>query len=213
VSSDDFRMTVRLPGDDAAAELVRRLHELRLDEDERALLGERVIVSRDDDTVFLYADSAERLHAAEPVVRRELGDGAEVTLERWHPVAQEWQAVDAPMPETEAEIDAEEDRVREREEAEAAETGYADWEVRVELPTPEETDTFGEKLEAEGIPVIRRHRFVLVGAASEEDARELAERLRAEAPAGAKVEVEPSGEMVWEVMPRNPFAVFGGLGL
>ena len=213
MSSDDFRMTVRLPGDDAAAELVRRLHELRLDEDERALLGERVIVSRDDETVFLYADSAEQLHAAQEIVLRELDGGAEITLERWHPVAQEWQAVDAPMPETEAEIDAEEDRVREREEAEAEATGFADWEVRVELPSPEETDTFADRLEGEGIPLIRRHRFVLVGAASEEDARELAERLRAEAPAGAKVEVEASGEMVYEVMPRNPFAVFGGLGL
>ncbi len=211
--SDDFRMTIRLPGDDEAAHLVRRLHELRLDESERALLGARVIVSRDDDTVFLYADSADRLHAAEAIVRRDLGDGADLMLERWHPVAQDWQAVDAPMPETEAEIDAEEDRVREREEAEAEATGYADWEVRVELPSPEETDRFADLLESEGIPLIRRHRFVLVGAASEEDARELAERLRAEAPAGAKVEVEPSGEMVYEVMPRNPFAVFGGLGL
>jgi hypothetical protein len=211
--SDDFRMTIHLPGDDEAAHLVRRLHELRLDESERALLGARVIVSRDDDTVFLYADSGERLHAAEAIVRRDLGDGADLTLERWHPVAQDWQAVDAPMPETEAEIDAEEDRVREREEAEAEATGYADWEVRVELPSPEETDRFADLLESEGIPLIRRHRFVLVGAASEEDARELAERLRTEAPAGAKVEVEPSGEMVYEVMPRNPFAVFGGLGL
>ena len=211
--SDDFRITVALPDDDEAVGLVRRLHELRLDEDERALLGERVIVSRDDETVFLYADSAERLTAAAAIVRRELGDGAEVTLERWHPVAQEWQAADAPMPETEAEIDAEEEHVREREEAEAEATGFADWEVRVELPSPEETDTFADLLGSEGIPLIRRHRFVLVGAASEEDARELAERLRAEAPAGAKVEVEPSGEMVYEVMPRNPFAIFGGLGL
>jgi len=211
--SDDFRMTVRLAGDDDASDLVRRLHELRLDEEERALLGERVIVSRDEETVFLYADSAERLTAAEAIVRRELGDGAEATLERWHPVAQEWQAVDAPMPATEEEVDAEEDVRSEREEAEAYATGFADWEVRVELPSPEETDRFADLLESEGIPLIRRHRFVLVGAASEEDARELAERLRAEAPAGAKVEVEPSGEMVYEVMPRNPFAVFGGLGL
>ena len=211
--SDDFRMTVRLPDDDEAAKLVRRLHDLRLDEDERALLGERVIVSRDDETLFLYADSAERLHAAEAIVRRELGDGAEVELARWHPVAQEWLSVDAPMPTTPEQVDEEEDRVREREEADSAESGYAEWEVRVELPSPEETDTFADRLESEGIPIVRRHRFVLVGAASEEEARELAERLRAEAPAGAKVEVEPGGEMVWEVMPRNPFAVFGGLGL
>ena len=211
--SDDFRMTVRLRDDDDAARLVRRLHDLRVDESERALLGERVIVSRDDETVFLYADSAERLHAAESIVQRELGDGAEIVSERWHPIAQDWQAVDARMPETEAEIDAEEEVQRAREEAEAEATGYADWEVRVELPSPEETDRFADRLESEGIPLIRRHTFVLVGAASEEDARELAERLRAEAPEGATVQVEPSGDMVWEVMPGNPFAVFGGLGL
>src|SRR4029079_19087264 len=117
-------------------------------EEERALLGERVIVSRDDETVFLYADSAERLTAAEAIVRRELGDGAETTLERWHPVAQEWQAVDAPMPATEEEVDAEEDVRSEREEAEAYATGYADWEVRVELPSPEETDRFADLLES-----------------------------------------------------------------
>ena len=213
MSSDDFRMTVRLHGDDEAADLVRRLHALHVDDAERALLGARVIVSRDDDTVFLYADSAERLHAAEAIVQRELGDGAEIALERWHPIAQDWESVDARMPETEAEIDAEEDVRSDREEAEAYETGHADWEVRVELPSPEETDRFADLLESEGIPLIRRHTFVLVGAASEEDARDLAERLRAEAPEGAKVQVEPSGEMVYEVMPRNPFAVFGGLGL
>jgi len=25
--------------------------------------------------------------------------------------------------------------------------------------------------------------------------------------------VEPGGQMVWEVVPSNPFAVFGGLGV
>jgi hypothetical protein len=34
--------------------------------------------------------------------------------------------------------------------------------------------------------------------------------LREEAPSGAKLQVEASGEIVGEVM--NPFAIFGGLG-
>ena len=38
----------------------------------------------------------------------------------------------------------------------------------------------------------------------EEEARSLARRLHGE--------VEPGGELVWEVTPQNPFAVFGGLG-
>ena len=58
----------------------------------------------------------------------------------------------------------------------------------------------------------RRSTFLLVGAVNEDEATALAERLRAEAPEGAVVEVEPGGAMVWEVSPRNPFAIFGGLG-
>jgi hypothetical protein len=45
---------------------------------------------------------------------------------------------------------------------------------------------------------------VIVGASTEEDARELANRLHGE--------VEAGGEVVWEAMPRNPFAIFGGIG-
>ena len=47
---------------------------------------------------------------------------------------------------------------------------------------------------------------------NQDEATALAERLRGEAPDGSTVEVEPGGAMVWEVSPKNPFAVFGGLG-
>ena len=39
---------------------------------------------------------------------------------------------------------------------------------------------------------------------SREEAVELAHRIHGE--------VEPGGELVYEVQPQNPFAVFGGLG-
>ena len=53
--------------------------------------------------------------------------------------------------------------------------------------------------------LVRRWRYVLAGAASREDADALAQRLHGE--------VEPGGELVWEVTPANPFAlVLGGLG-
>ena len=45
---------------------------------------------------------------------------------------------------------------------------------------------------------------IIVGTASKEDADVLAERLHGS--------VEPGGEVVWEVSPGDPFAVFGGLG-
>jgi hypothetical protein len=43
-----------------------------------------------------------------------------------------------------------------------------------------------------------------VGAATEEEARELAKQLHGQA--------EASGELVYETLPQNPFVIFGGLG-
>jgi hypothetical protein len=45
---------------------------------------------------------------------------------------------------------------------------------------------------------------VIVGATSEEEAEELAKRLH-----GVP---EASGQLVYEALPQNPFAIFGGLG-
>jgi hypothetical protein len=50
---------------------------------------------------------------------------------------------------------------------------------------------------------VRRWSFVIAGCADEEQARALAARLHGE--------VEAGGEMVYESMPGNPFAFFGGL--
>ena len=60
---------------------------------------------------------------------------------------------------------------------------------------------------------MRRWRYLLIGTTTEDEANALAERVRRpKRPAGAQVQVEPGMGMVWELMPRNPFAVFGGLG-
>ncbi len=83
--------------------------------------------------------------------------------------------------------------------------------MRVELPDHDATVELADRLEDDGLPVVRRSRFLLVGALNEEDARSLAERIRREAPEGTRIEVEPGGDVVWEVMPANPFAIFGGL--
>ena len=60
-----------------------------------------------------------------------------------------------------------------------------------------------ERLEAEGYGVVRRWTFLIAGTATREQAEELAR---------VHGEVEPGGELVWEVSPGTPFAVFGGLG-
>jgi len=58
-------------------------------------------------------------------------------------------------------------------------------------------------LRSEGYDVSRTFTYVIAGAGSREEAVELAKRVHGE--------VEPGGELVYEVQPQNPFAVFGGL--
>jgi hypothetical protein len=76
--------------------------------------------------------------------------------------------------------------------------------VRVECTSHDEADRLADQLEADGYDVVRRWTYVIVGTRTREEADALAKRVHGE--------VEAGGELVWEVMPQNPFAVFGGLG-
>jgi hypothetical protein len=213
--ADDWRVTIDFDDEGDGTQLAEWLAAVDLEGDQRASLGDRVVVSRDGPRVFLYADSEGPAREAMRTVSARIeheGQAAVTMLERWHPVEQVWKDGSVPLPETQDEIAAEHERLQEREAAESQVSGAAQWEVRVELPSHEATVTLAERLESEGIPVVRRHTFLLAGAASEDDADALAERIRTEAPEGATVDVEPGGGMVWEVAPRNPFTLFGGLG-
>jgi hypothetical protein len=157
----------------------------------RELEGHRLAVSRDDDTIFVYAESQPQAQQALKIVAAELEDErieADTTLERWLHEEERWS--DEPRQETW--------------EQEELDRGFAPWEVRVERGSHEEAEELADGLEREGYDVVRRWRYVIVGAGSEEEARALAQRLHGEA--------EPGGEVVWEVTPQNPFSVFGGLG-
>jgi hypothetical protein len=90
-------------------------------------------------------------------------------------------------------------------EEEELDHGYAPWEVRVTTSSHHEAKALVEQLESEGYRPLRRFQYVIVGTASKEDADRLAARLHGE--------VEGGGELVYEVEPANPFAIFGGLGL
>jgi hypothetical protein len=213
--ADDWRVTIDFDDESDGTQLAEWLAAVDLEGEQRASLGERVVVSRDGPRVYLYSDSEEPAREVLRTVSARIdheGQAAVTALERWHPVEHAWKDGSIALPDTAAEIAAEHERFQAREAAESAETGAAQWEVRVELRSHEDTEDLAERLESEGIPVVRRYTFLLAGAANEDDARALAERLRGEAPEGAKVEVEPGGGMVWEVAPRNPFTFFGGLG-
>jgi hypothetical protein len=82
--------------------------------------------------------------------------------------------------------------------------GYAPWEVRIPAKSREEAGRLARELEREGYGVVRRFKYVIAGCSSREEAEALAQRLHGQ--------VELGGELVWETMPGNPFAVFGGIG-
>jgi hypothetical protein len=213
--ADGWRVTVNLPGEEKARELADWLDAREVDAAARAKRGGRIAVSRDEAVIFLYADDEEPARQAALMVQAHLGHPAEgtVALTRWHPVEQSWEDADVPLPSTPEELEAEHERQQEREAAESLASGHAEWEVRVGLPDHVATVELADRLEAEGIPVTRRFTFLIVGAANEDEAHALADRLEAETPASVTVEVEPGGQMVWSVTPGNPFAVFGGLGI
>jgi hypothetical protein len=194
MARDDWRIRIELDGDRAGGFLERLGLDLgsRARELAKELQQERLPVSRDGDTLFVYAATRAQARRAREVIEAELEEeGIEplsVRVEHWLPSEERWN--DEPRVETW------EDEVLER--------GHAPWEVRVSCPSHDAADALADRLEEEGLGVVRRWRYVIVGARSREEAQALAERLHGE--------VEPGGEIVWEAMPRNPFAIFGGFG-
>jgi hypothetical protein len=194
MAHDDWRIRVELAHEEGARGFLDRLGmgTSPAAEIEHELKDARLAATRDDDTVFVYADSQRQAEQARTVLERELGEARiepkQVRVERWLDAEGRWDD-EPPGPGYEEEVIA---------------RGYAPWEVRVELPSHEQARTLADRLEAEGYEPVRRHRYLIVGTRSREDAEELARRVHGE--------VEPGGELVWEAVPQNPFVVFGGLG-
>jgi hypothetical protein len=214
--SDDWRLQVGLFDDGAARELTERLAAERLGDSVETAFGDQLIVSVDGPDVFCYAGERAQAELAADAIRTiaaERGWDVELRLTRWHPTAEEWEDPDVPLPTTDAERAAEHARRVGKEREESAERGYAEYEVRIECSSHRETVELAERLHHEGLPVVRRWRYLLIGASDEDAANALAERLRAEAPAGSTVVAEVSQRAAWDDDPsRGSFAVFGGLG-
>jgi hypothetical protein len=215
--ADDFRIVVQFGEEGHGLHFGRLLGEREFEKDLRKELGEGVLVTRDGPRVFIYTGSQGQAVAARRAVDEVLSHhemkGEASPIERWHPIEDRWEDASNPLPVTAAEVEVEQERFEEEQADEAAERGYAEWEVRVDLPSHRDAVEFAERLEAEGIsPVTRRWKFLLIGTANDEDAKELAERVRAEAPDGATVTAEPSATIEYEVVGGNPFSLFGGFG-
>jgi hypothetical protein len=191
-SRDEWRVEVALDEEQQSDSLVEGLHNLQLDDEARTLIGGSVIVTRDGRFIFIYAWHEESAMEAERVVKdimdRENLIG-KVRLMRWHPVAEEWKDADEPLPEDEVALAQEMREAEEEGAAEARKYGEYPWEVVIDLPHIRDTLSVAEKLRGEGLPVKRRFRYLLVGAASEDDAVELGKRLEEEVPEGSHVGV------------------------
>jgi hypothetical protein len=217
VMADDFRVAVEFGDEGSLLHFGRSLRERKFEKELHQQLGDGVVISRDGSQVFLYASTPEQARAAEKAVREvleHLGVEADVSpVLRWHPVEERWEDASVPLPQSADEVETERRRREEQDAKEAQELGYAEWEVRVDLPGHRDAVKLADQLEQEGIrPVVRRWKYLLIGTATEDDARALAERIRAEAPQGADVKAEPSSTIGWETTGGNPFAPFGGFG-
>lgn len=182
--ADEWRVEVDLDDPERGYGLGERLRSLDLDDEARERLGNRVLVTRDGPRMFLYASTQEEALEAERVVQELIEEDrltAEVATTRWHPDEEAWEDVSHPMPRTE-----------EQRAAERARASGQDWEVRVELVGLLEAMALERELREEGLTVERRFSYLLVGAATEEGAHELAERLRARLPEGTPLAVEPN---------------------
>ena len=194
MAHDDWRIRIELPDEEVAQDLLARLGLRQSDAEELAdeLREHRLAVSQDGDTVFVYAATGMQAEQASRIVESELDDQgltpSRFVTERWLQDEERWN----------------DDPEHRDVEEELLQRGYAPWEVRVEAESLREAHDLAEQLRSEGYDVSRTFTYVIAGARSREEAVELARRIHGE--------VEPGGELVYEVQPQNPFAVFGGLG-
>lgn len=212
--NDDWRLRIDFQVERHATEATERL-ESELAHDLKDSFQDRVIVSQDEAELFCYTDSEEQARKVEQLIRSlasEHGWNLETRLQRWHPIAEQWEDPDSPLPSTQAEQAVEHEELVETEREESAAEGYPEWEVRVQCASHDEAKRLSEQLSGEGIPNLRRWTYLLVGAIDEDSARKLAERLRQEAPADSTVTAEVSGRKVLEMASSggrlNPFVVF-----
>jgi hypothetical protein len=193
MAKDDWRLKIKLAEHERKG-LLGRLQFWDSDASELAheLKERRLAVTEDDDVVFVYASSSLELEKARAAIEQELDElGAQPTsvqVEHWLAAEERW----------------DDDTSGETVDSDLLAEGYAPWEVRIPAASREQAGRLARELEREGYGVVRRFRYVIAGCASREEAEALAQRLHGQ--------VEAGGELVWETMPGNPFAVFGGIG-
>lgn len=197
--ADDWRVTVTFSDAAGARKGVQAIRERRVADEVRYRLGDSVVVSADGSRLFIYAPTEDAARAADRALREVLNHHQMVAtgfaLDRWHPDEQDWEDAGVPMPVSDEQRAAERERLMDYQAQQSAAFGQAGWQVRIELPSHRQAVELAWRLRAEGRPAIRRWKYLIVGAASEDEASALAGVIAQHAPAEASIQTQanPSG--------------------
>jgi hypothetical protein len=202
---NDWRVTVTLHDSGQVGHAARHLSSHQVEREIHQRLGGRVIVGANGGAeLFLYTHTKDAAAAAQQSVSSLLashGVSADYTVQRWHPIEEEWEAADVPLPATPAKVEAEREHLDAEETRQSEAAGYALFEVRVQVPSHRDAVALAARLKSEDYSVVRRWRFLVAGANNADQADEFAAKIRQEAPPGSVVSIE-------EVGPARPYTVF-----
>ncbi len=104
MAADEYRVEVDIH-ESVHGKLSERLRSLDLDEEVSDRLGDRVIVTRDGEKMYVYTQSAEAAAEAARVVGEVLADEgleAEIRRRRWNQDERFWQDADEPLAQADA---------------------------------------------------------------------------------------------------------------
>ena len=105
MASDEYRVEIDIR-ESVHGRLSERLRSLDLDDEVAERLGDRVIVTRDGEKLYVYTQTADAAAEAERVVRDVLAEEdieAELRRRRWNPDERFWQDADEPLASADAE--------------------------------------------------------------------------------------------------------------
>lgn len=104
MAEDEYRVEVDIH-ESVHGKLSERLRSLDLDDEVSERLGDRVIVTRDGEKMYVYTQSADAAAEAARVVGEVLADEgleAEIRRRRWNQDERFWQDADEPLAEADA---------------------------------------------------------------------------------------------------------------
>jgi hypothetical protein len=147
--------------------------------------------------VSAYTDNRAAAEAAARIAREVTGQhglAARVSVECWRPVKRRWEDASAV---SQRDLAEEHDSQQQEDRRLSAETGVAQWRVRVELRTHRDAVALAQRLSSDGHQVNQGWKSVVASADSEDDANRLAEKTQQYAPSDAEVHAERADTPVY----------------